>query len=192
MTAAAIFGSGVAAQASTYPPTEAPGVEVSGGVTADGTTGGTLAGGTFDVTFSGCAEDENVTATYEDQTQTEPCQQPQRAGFMGRAVELTNLTGSVTFTFRAGSTPGIFTGTATGDRGYRNTFSITVITVISEAPAAPVTPVTPAAPTSPLGGLPATGSYGISTMSMMAIGFFIVGGGLLVVTQLRRHQTVPA
>jgi hypothetical protein len=29
-------------------------------------------------------------------------------------------------------------------------------------------------------------------MTTIAIGFFVVGGGLLVVSQLRRRQTVPA
>ncbi|MFT4866037.1 MAG: hypothetical protein ACI8RE_002233, partial [Ilumatobacter sp.] len=37
-----------------------------------------------------------------------------------------------------------------------------------------------------------TGSDGISTITMMAIGFFAVGGGLLVVSQMRRRQIVSA
>lgn len=46
--------------------------------------------------------------------------------------------------------------------------------------------------TIPTGGLPATGSSGVSTMAIIAIGLLIVGVSLFVVSQVRRRQTVMA
>jgi hypothetical protein len=49
-------------------------------------------------------------------------------------------------------------------------------------------PSTTVAPTVPPGGLPATGSSGIGSTTGIAIGLFLVGLGLFVVTRLRRGQ----
>jgi len=179
IAAAAIFGSGVAAQASTYPPSSIATV---------------AAGGTFDATINGCTPPEIVTFLFEGVSKTAPCL-PGPSSL--RSAAATVGTGTASVTFDAPSVPGNYVATATGSAGFRGSYSISV-TAVGVTPAAPVAPITsvapaaPAAPVTPLGGLPATGADGISTMTMIAIGFFVVGGGLLVVSQLRRRQTVPA
>lgn len=162
VAAAAIFGTGVAAQASTYP----PGATIS-------SPGATGPGESFPVTVSGCNPGVVITFEFEGETKTATCGEP---------GALTVGTGTASTTFVAPTAGGIYAGTATGTDGFRGTFSVTV----AAAPATTVAPVTPP------GGLPATGSDGTSTMTMMAIGIFIVGGGLLLVSQKRRRQTVPA
>ena len=55
-------------------------------------------------------------------------------------------------------------------------------------PATTIAPTTTVAAVSPPTGLPATGSGGIGTTTGIAIGLFVVGLGLFVVTRLRRSQ----
>jgi hypothetical protein len=176
IAAAAIFGSGVAAQASTYPPSSIATV---------------AAGGTFDATINGCTPPEIVTFLFEGVSKTAPCL-PGPSSL--RSAAATVGTGTASVTFDAPSVPGNYVATATGSAGFRgsDSISVTAVGVTPAAPVAPITSVTPAAPVTPLGGLPATGADGISTMTTIAIGFFVVGGGLLVVSQLRRRRTVPA
>ncbi|MGK0276696.1 MAG: LPXTG-motif cell wall-anchored protein [Ilumatobacter sp.] len=162
VAAAAIFGTGIAAQASTYP----PGATVS--PIAD-----PVPGETFTVTVSGCNPGIVITFEFEGTTKTATC---------GEAAALTVGTGTASTTFVAPTAGGTYSGTATGTDGFLATFSVTA----AAAPATTVEPVTPP------GGLPATGSGGTSSMTMIAIGLFGLGGGLLVVSQMRRRQTVPA
>ena len=66
---------------------------------------------------------------------------------------------------------GEYTGSATGSTtGALGNFSVQV--------------------TAPSTELPATGSNGVSTMTIIALGLFAVGGGLFIVSQVRRRQSV--
>lgn len=76
--------------------------------------------------------------------------------------------GSAIFETTAPTTPGTYTGTYVG--AATGSFTITV-----------------AGATTPGGGLPATGSNGTSTMTIIAIGLFAVGAGLFGVSQVRRR-----
>lgn len=79
--------------------------------------------------------------------------------------------GSATINVTAPTTPGTYTGTTNGSvNGALGNFTVTV--------------------TAPPPGLPATGSSGISTMTIIAIGLFAVGAGLFGVSQVRRRQSV--
>ncbi len=72
---------------------------------------------------------------------------------------------SLTAPATAGDYPGTYTGAGAGS------FTVTV-----------------AAPATPPGGLPATGSNGTSTMTIIALGLFAVGAGLFGVSQVRRRS----
>lgn len=95
--------------------------------------------------------------------------------FNGATSSVTaDSSGAATTTVTAPSTAGTYPGTATcGD----------VVASFSVVVAAAVTPP---------GGLPATGSNGISTTSGLAIGLLVVGLGLFGVAQMRRRQTSAA
>jgi hypothetical protein len=168
IAAVAVFGSGVAAQASTYPP--------SGTVEAPPQV---VPGGSIEAKITGCAPPEVITFVLQDDEKTAICVEAaaKKSGFAALTVATGTGTASVTFT--APSTPGTYVITATGSAGFQGSTTTTVA-------AASATPAIPA------GGLPATGTDGISTITMMAIGFFAVGGGLLVVSQMRRRQIVAA
>jgi hypothetical protein len=82
--------------------------------------------------------------------------------------------GAATAGVTAPSTAGTYPGTATcGD--VVSSFSVVVAVAVT-----------------PPGGLPATGSNGISTTSGLAIGLLVVGLGLFAVAQMRRRQTSAA
>jgi LPXTG-motif cell wall-anchored protein len=167
VAAAAIFGPGVAVQAKPYPPA----ADVSPIET-------TVPGERFTVNVKGCTPNgakKDVAFVFRDQDQSNLCGK-------GNPNALTDGTGTSSATFVAPMAAGTYTGTATGTDGFRVTFSVTV------AAAPPVA----AAPVVPVGGLPVTGSDGTSTMTMMAFGILALGGGLLVVSQMRRRQIVPA
>ena len=55
-------------------------------------------------------------------------------------------------------------------------------------PPSTAAPTTTAAATTPPAGLPATGSDGVTTMSLIAIGLLAVGFGLFVATRARRGE----
>jgi LPXTG-motif cell wall-anchored protein len=170
VAAAAIFGTGVAAQAQ---PPYPPAAEVSPIKTAG-------PGDRFTVNVKGCtpnAAKKDVAFVFRGQDQNNLC-----SDVKGNSNALTDGTGTSSATFVAPMAAGTYTGTATGTDGFRVTFSVTV------AAAPPVA----AAPVVPVGGLPVTGSDGTSTMTMMAFGILALGGGLLVVSQMRRRQIVPA
>jgi LPXTG-motif cell wall-anchored protein len=78
--------------------------------------------------------------------------------------------GSASAQIKVPTTPGTYTGTATCASGTSAAFSITV--------------------TTPSGGLPATGSSGMSSTVMISMILFLVGAGLLVVSQVRRRNPV--
>jgi hypothetical protein len=84
--------------------------------------------------------------------------------------------GTAVASLPAPGTAGTYTGTATG---------------VTSGVAASFTVVVALAATPP-GGLPATGSGGISTTTGIAIGLFVVGLGLFGVTQVRRRQAAAA
>jgi hypothetical protein len=84
--------------------------------------------------------------------------------------------GTAVASLLAPATPGTYTGTATG---------------VSSGVTASFTVVVQAAVTPP-GGLPATGSGGISTTTGMAAGLFAIGLGLFGVAQFRRRQAAVA
>ena len=87
--------------------------------------------------------------------------------FNGTTTNATCADGKATVTLTApaaGTYPGSYSGAGVG------TFSVTV-----------------AAPVTPPGGLPATGSNGTSTMTIIALGLFAVGAGLFGVSQVRRR-----
>jgi LPXTG-motif cell wall-anchored protein len=70
------------------------------------------------------------------------------------------------------TTPGTYTGTATCASGAAVNFTVTV--------------------TTPSGGLPATGSSGISSTVAISGILLLVGAGLLTVSQIRRRQAATA
>jgi hypothetical protein len=53
------------------------------------------------------------------------------------------------------------------------------------------TTITVAGPATPPGGLPAIGSNGTSTMTIIAVGLFAVGAGLFGMSQMRRRTAWP-
>jgi hypothetical protein len=59
-------------------------------------------------------------------------------------------------------------------------------------PTTTVAPATTVAATVPGAGLPATGSDGIGTTTGIALGLFVVGVGLFIVTRVRRSQPSAA
>jgi LPXTG-motif cell wall-anchored protein len=92
--------------------------------------------------------------------------------FNGATQTAVCTAGSASATFTAPTAPGAYSGTYTG--AATGSFSVTI-----------------AAPVVPGGGLPATGSDGTSTMTIIAFGLFAVGAGLFGVSQMRR-RTVAA
>ncbi|MFK7917840.1 MAG: LPXTG cell wall anchor domain-containing protein [Ilumatobacter sp.] len=123
-----------------------------------------------------CTLGESVTFTLQDQSATTTCEADATGG--GSAVA-----GSATGTVNAPTTAGTFTGTITGSiSGALGTFTVTVDGV------APTT----AAPTTPVGGLPATGSDGTQTMTMVAGGILVAGLGMFGVATARRRQDAAA
>lgn len=95
--------------------------------------------------------------------------------FDGSTTTVTvDASGSAVITLTAPTTAGTYPGTATCG---------TEVASFSAVVTAPVTP---------LGGLPATGSGGVSTTTGIALGLLAVGFGLFGVTQIRRRQTVNA
>ena len=84
--------------------------------------------------------------------------------------------GTAVASFPAPGAAGTYNGTATGvTSGVTASFTVVVAQVVT-----------------PPGGLPATGSGGISTSTGIASGLFAVGLALFGVTQIRRRRTVIA
>ncbi len=162
---ASLFGLSAVANAGTYPPPPAgvavvqnPSVAPGGPVFVE--IGCTPVGSSVDVTY--WTEFPVATVAIQCEARTAGA-----ASLLGAPAG----SGSAIFETTAPTAPGTYTanyvGAATGS------FKITV------APTA-----TPAAPG---GGLPATGSNGTSTMTIIAIGLFAVGAGLFGVSQTRRR-----
>ena len=111
----------------------------------------------------------SVTFSFNGVTSVHTCTAPGTASLLLAAP----AAGSASATFTAPTAPGTYTGTYTG--AATGNWSIVI-----------------AAPAVPAGGLPATGSNGTSTMTILAIGLFAVGAGLFGVSQLRRRKTLTA
>jgi LPXTG-motif cell wall-anchored protein len=160
-SAAMVLGMGVVANA--YP-------AGAGSVTASPTT--LAPGGVFTATAT-CQPAEIVTFVFEGATKTATCG---AAGTAGTASLISLSTaGSASVTFNAPGTAGSYTGIATGSAtGALGSFTITV-----------------AVPAAPGGSLPATGTDGTSTMTIIALGLFAVGAGLFGVSRFR-SRTVTA
>lgn len=82
-----------------------------------------------------------------------------------------NATGSAATTIAAPNAVGTYTGTVTGTN-FNGSFQIQVV--------------------APTPTLPGTGSSGVSTMTLIALGLFGVGAGLFGVSQVRRRQALSA
>ena len=134
-------------------------------------------GGSFTVTVTNCLPGETVVITFQGASQTVTCNS-------------TILQAGATFT--APTTPGTYeacaeftgVGATVPDGVTRPTTACTTIQVL-----APTVTVPPGVPG---GGLPATGSSGISTTTTSAIVLISAGALLLIVTQMRRRRTAAA
>lgn len=135
-------------------------------------------GGNVVVNITGCQSDapaEALTATLGTSTAAATCKAA-GAALGGAAL---NRTGTASFTLKAPTAAGTYTGTVLGNQGFSQSFQIQVVGT---------TPPTNGGGTP--GGLPATGSNGVSTMTIIALGLFGVGAGLFGVSQVRRRQSV--
>jgi len=123
---------------------------------------------TVSVSSQAPAEGSTITATIDG------CVEGEEATFVLGSSTSTGVTsgGSASGQLTVPNTPGAFTGTATCASGAQASFSITVPT--------------------PTGGLPATGSSGISSTLAISGILLLVGIGLFAVSQLRRRQSVTA
>lgn len=158
-SAAMVLGFG--AVASAYPPGAGAPVITNGGALAPGAE--------FTVTAECQPVGAQVTFEFQGVTLVVECVAATgSASLLGSFLGTAPAAGTATATFTAPTAPGTYTGTYTG--AAVGTFSVTV-----------------AAPVTPGGGLPATGSNGTSTMTIIAIGLFAVGAGLFGVSQVRRR-----
>lgn len=115
-----------------------------------------------------CLPGETVTATLESESGMGTCGAAGTASVLGLSTA-----GGATVVVATPTTAGTYTGNVTGSTtGFLGNFGVTVT-------APPVPPT----------GLPATGSSGISTMTILAIGLFAAGAGLFAVSQVRRRQS---
>lgn len=127
------------------------------------------AGGPFTVEV-GCAPvGDDVVFTFNTAVIADVCAAPTGPASL---LSVAPAAGSASATFTAPTAPGTYTGTYTG--AATGTWTVVI-----------------AAPVVPGGGLPATGSNGTSTMTIIAFGLFAVGAGLFGVSQVRR-RTVAA
>jgi hypothetical protein len=165
---AAIFGFGVVAEAQ-YGAVNAVVTAVPPVVTP---------GGQFRTTFTGCTPGESVTFVLVSSNARGACTGGAALGsIVGLVLPAQQAgTGSATVELTAPGAPGVYNGTATTSQsGLTQPFTITVTQAVT-----------------PPGGLPATGSGGISTTMTVAGGLFAIGLGLFAVTQLRRRQSAVA
>lgn len=128
----------------------------------------TVAGQPFTVEVGCEPVGDDVTFTFNSVVITAPCEAPTGAASL---LSTAPAAGSATATFTAPTAPGSYDGTYTG--AATGTWNVTI-----------------AAPVVPGGGLPATGSDGTSTMTIIAFGLFAVGAGLFGVSQMRRRTVV--
>ena len=164
-----LVGAGMSNTAAAYPPGETTDI-----ITNVPTV---VTGGNFNATVTNCLPGETVTFIFEG---------------VERSVTCDPTTLQASFPFVAPMTPGTYqvcadlTGTgATVPAGVTRPRTIcTTIEVIATGPTVP--------PTIPGGGLPGTGSSGISTTTTSALVLLGAGGLLLVVSQLRRRRTATA
>jgi len=166
---ALLVGAGMSNTAAAYPPGET--TDIITNVPTINT------GGSFNATVTNCLPGETVTFIFEG---------------VERSVTCDPNTLQASFPFVAPMAPGTYqvcadlTGNgATVPAGVIRPRTIcTTIVVTATGPTIP--------PTIPGGGLPGTGSSGVSTTTTSALVLLGAGGLLLVVSQLRRRRTAPA
>jgi hypothetical protein len=134
-------------------------------------------GGAVTVTVTGCEPGETVTVVLVDDTEVSVCEATGPVGLRRGNVE---ASGRAVVEVVAPMTPGQYEGLASGSISTRSSsFSITVTAAAAAAP-------------SPSGELPSTGSGGIDSTLLIALGALAVGLGLVVVAGLRRRRPAAA
>ena len=105
---------------------------------------------------------------------SEGCEEGEDVDFVlgGSSSTGTTTGGSASGQVTVSTTPGTYTGTATCASGASANFTVNVA--------------------APAGGLPATGSSGISSTVAISGMLLLVGAGLLTVSQIRRRQSAAA
>ena len=141
-------------------------------------------GGSVTVTVQNCDDGTPVTITLEDSSVTVTCAGTAALVQGFRAPAQTATPGTASGVVTAPTDAGAYIGTATGtsDGGPATAdFSVTVQVPTSTVPQ-----------TNGAGGttLPSTGGGGIEPLAVVAASLLVVGFGLVVVTQIRRRQSV--
>ena len=161
-----------------------------GAFTASATPSTVAPGGSVTVTVENCDDGTSVTITLEGSSVTVTCSSatPLVQGF--RAPSQTPTPGTASGAVNAPTTPGSYTGTASGTSNGSPAsadFSVTVAAATTTTPATGGGGGTGTATGGTGTGLPATGG-GVEPLAIAAIALLAVGGGLIVVTQIRRRQ----
>ncbi len=157
--AAAVLGGGVVADA--YPPSALT-VSVSPSTVEPG--------GSVTVTIEGCVQGDELTVTLEAVTATVSCEGTAGAAFL---LGLAPSSGAAEATVTAPGVAGTYTGTVRGPESGEATFTVTVAGGPGDRSVA--------------GTLPSTGVGGIDATMAIAVGLFVVGFGLFVVSRVRRR-----
>jgi LPXTG-motif cell wall-anchored protein len=120
---------------------------------------------TVTVSSSNPAPGSTITATLAG------CDEGETAGFVLGSSTDSGVTsgGTASGDLKVSTTPGTYTGTASCASGASANFTVTVA--------------------APSGGLPATGSSGISSTVAISGLLLLMGAGLLIVSQIRRRKT---
>jgi hypothetical protein len=159
---AAVFGFGIVADA--YPISPEP-------VTVDNATPGV---GEEITVRANCASGETVMFEILGDSATATCSAGAGgASFLMAVATSGTASAKLTMPSEAGTYTISVTGSESGDLG-----SLTVVAVAQTTPATTV----------PTGGLPATGSDGIGSMTGVALGLLVVGLGLFAAATVRRRQ----
>ena len=134
-------------------------------------------GGNFNVTVGNCEAGERVIITFQGQATIVICNPSTLQASLGLIAPMAPGTYTICSELTgegANLPPGVT----------RPQTLCTSITVVAAGPTVP--------PTVPGGGLPATGSSGLSTTATSAIILIAAGAMLLIVTQVRRRRTTTA
>lgn len=126
-------------------------------------------GATFTLGITGCSAGEVLTTTFNGRTSTTTCT---ASATLSGDVAALGGTGTASITLQAPTAPGTYSGTVVGNLGFNQSFQVVVA----------------GSATAPGGGLPATGTDSTSTTMAIAFGVFVIGLGLVGVTQVRRRQ----
>ena len=120
-----------------------------------------LVGSSVTVGVTGCAPDEVLTVAVDS---------------VAGSTSTCTASGGANVAINAPTAVGSHSVSVAGDQGFAANAELVVTAAAAAAPAS--------------GGLPATGSDGISTTVALAAGLFAVGAALFVVAQLRRRRNV--